>query len=241
MANEIRLRSNNQFGTITDNPLTVGATSITSAAFTSLPTVDTTNHLLLTLDPNETGGAAEIVKVTAHTAASDTVTVVRAQEGTSARSHVQGTTWMHAPVASDFVPFYDDSSGVGQGVWQDYTPPSNNITVGDGTQTARFSRIGDTVTVQWYLAFGTTTAFTSTVEFGLPVLAAGTAQQAFGVIYINNSGTQYTGIARLHTNDVVRFAVDPGGTGAVATLTNAAPAALGNGDVVTAHFSYEAA
>lgn len=101
MANEIRLRRNNISGTITDNPLAIGATTINSAGFVDLPVVDATNHVILILDPQEVGGTAEIVRVTAHTAAATSVTVVRGQEGTTARSHVFNTTWMHGPVASD--------------------------------------------------------------------------------------------------------------------------------------------
>lgn len=102
MANEIRLRSNNQQGTITDNPLTDASTTINSASFVSLPTVGPTQHLILILDPLETNGAAEIVTVTAHTAAATSVTVVRGAEGSVARTHIAGTTWFHGPVESDF-------------------------------------------------------------------------------------------------------------------------------------------
>lgn len=105
MANEIRLRSNNIAGSITDNPLTSGATTINSPGFVDLPTVDTTNHLLLILDPLEANGAAEIVRVTTHTAAASVVTVVRGAENTTPRQHPLGTTWFHGPVVSDFEPF----------------------------------------------------------------------------------------------------------------------------------------
>ncbi len=102
MANEIRLRNNNISGTITDNPLAIGATTINSAGFVDLPVVDATNHLILILDPLEVGGTAEIVKVTAHTAAATSVTVQRGQDGSVARSMVFNTTWFHGPVASDY-------------------------------------------------------------------------------------------------------------------------------------------
>lgn len=127
MANEIRLRRNNISGTITDNPLAIGATTINSAGFVDLPTVDATNHLILILDPQEVGGTAEIVRVTAHTAAATSVTVVRGQEGTTARSHVFGTTWMHGPIADDFILNDVTSSTrpstvfVGQGIFENDT------------------------------------------------------------------------------------------------------------------------
>ncbi len=102
MANEIRLRRNNMMGTITDNPLSNVATTINSAGFVDLPVVDTTNHLILILDPTEANGPAEIVRVTAHTAASSVVTVTRGAEGSAARSHILGTTWFFGPVTSDY-------------------------------------------------------------------------------------------------------------------------------------------
>lgn len=102
MANEIRLRRNNIAGTITDNPLSNVATTINSPGFVDLPVVDTTNHLILILDPLEVNGTAEIVQVTAHSAASSSVTVVRGFEGSSARTHILGTTWFHGPVVSDW-------------------------------------------------------------------------------------------------------------------------------------------
>lgn len=101
MANEIRLRRNNIAGTITDNPLLVGSTTINSPGFVDLPVVDGTNHLLLILDPLELGGTAEIVMVTAHTVAASSVTVIRGMEGSGARQHALATTWFHGPVASD--------------------------------------------------------------------------------------------------------------------------------------------
>lgn len=104
MANEIRLRSNNQQGTITNNPLTAGATTINSPGFIDLPVVDTTNHLILVLDPLEVNGAAEIVRVTAHASTASSLTVVRGAENTTPREHPFGTTWFHGPVTSDFVP-----------------------------------------------------------------------------------------------------------------------------------------
>lgn len=135
MANEIRLRRNNIAGTITDNPLAIGATTINSAGFADLPVVDATNHLILILDPLEVGGTAEIVRVTAHTAAATSVTVVRGQEGSVARSHVFGTTWFHGPVASDHTGVLGFASvTAGQGgiaaVAVDLTGLTKTVTVG---------------------------------------------------------------------------------------------------------------
>jgi hypothetical protein len=102
MANEVRLRSNFALGTITDNPLAIGATTVNSAAFTNLPVVDTTNHLMLVLDPTGINGAPEIVRVTAHAVSSTACTITRATEGTNARAHQQNETRFLAPTRYDY-------------------------------------------------------------------------------------------------------------------------------------------
>lgn len=95
------LYSNFQSGTITDSPLSSGATTINSSAFANLPTVAAPNTMFVVLDPDGSGGAPEVVLVTAHTAAATSVTVTRGQQGTTARSHVAGTVWRHAVLATD--------------------------------------------------------------------------------------------------------------------------------------------
>lgn len=102
MANENRVRGNGVLGTITNNPLAVGGTSITCANFAELPAIGATEHLALTLDPGHSAGAPEIVWVTAHTALSTSVTVVRAREGSTARQHATGTQVVWGPTAADY-------------------------------------------------------------------------------------------------------------------------------------------
>lgn len=96
---------NLQGGTITDNPLSSGATTINSAAFANLPTVTAPDILFITLDPAAANGAPEIVRVTAHTAAATSVTVTRAQQGTSARSHPVSSKWIHGVTEVDLQEF----------------------------------------------------------------------------------------------------------------------------------------
>jgi hypothetical protein len=89
------LYENFQGGTVSNDPLTSGATTINSTAFQYLPTVAAPDVMYLTLDPEGVAGAPEIVKVTAHASSATSVTVVRAQQDTSARSHDLGTVWVH--------------------------------------------------------------------------------------------------------------------------------------------------
>lgn len=104
-------------GTITDNPLSSGATSINSAEFADLPVVSGSDTLDITLDPNGIGGDPEIVTITAHTSAATVVTATRASYtalgGGGARSHVAGTKWVHGIMPADLVGDHGGLSGLG--------------------------------------------------------------------------------------------------------------------------------
>lgn len=88
-------------GTITDAPLTIGATTANSAEFANLPAVADPDTMWLVLDPEGASGAPEIVQVTAHTAAATSVTIVRGQQSTTAREHAAATVWRCALTKSD--------------------------------------------------------------------------------------------------------------------------------------------
>lgn len=64
------------------------------ASLTALPTIGATNHCVLIVE-------SEIMYVTAHTAAANTATVVRGQEGTAAVAHTTAA-WTLGEVVSDF-------------------------------------------------------------------------------------------------------------------------------------------
>lgn len=52
--------------------------------------------------------------------------------------------------------------------WAVYTPTNSGITVGNGTQTARFSEVGKIVTVSYKFVLGSTSSVTGAVSVGLP-------------------------------------------------------------------------
>lgn len=98
----MRLHQNLLIGQISDNPLLIGATQVNSPAFVNLPAVATPDYIVLTLDPARINGAPEIIYVTAHTAGQPVATVLRAQEGSAARQHAAGETWIHGATSQDF-------------------------------------------------------------------------------------------------------------------------------------------
>lgn len=85
--------------------MTIGATTMQSADFvTKLPADYGTNGKYLPLViHDDTLGVYEVVWVTAHTAGSNTVTVVRGKEGTSAQPWGAGARVESAPTAYDAV------------------------------------------------------------------------------------------------------------------------------------------
>jgi hypothetical protein len=103
MANEKRLRALAIGGLVEDNPLTAAATSLASAGLAALAAVGASEHAALVLDPDGMFGAPEVVYVTSHTAAATSATILRGQEGTTARQHDRDVPWIHGPSVKDFV------------------------------------------------------------------------------------------------------------------------------------------
>jgi hypothetical protein len=199
-------------GQVSDDPLTLGATTINSAGFAVLPVVVAPDFLWLSLDPDGVDGVPEVVKVTAHAAAATSVTVVRGEQGTVAREHDELTLWRHAWTAADGLGL--DSVGTAQLVDGAVTTAK----IADGAVTnakiasvtggtldggrVEYRRLGNMVFV-WSIG----TAFASLGQFTLP---AG-FRPATAVLF--SGGVQVGG--------VVEFAYGNIGTnGVVALITN---------------------
>ena len=101
-----RLRANFLTGTITNNPLAPAGVSISSAELSKLPVISAPDYMPLALDPLASNGAPEIVWVTDHASGATTVTVLRHQEGTLARSHPAASIWGNTLTAQDFDELY---------------------------------------------------------------------------------------------------------------------------------------
>lgn len=97
-------------GTTTDSPLLIGATTYNSTNLSSMPVVAAPDYMWVALDPLGVNGAPEIVKVTLHTAAASSATIVRGQQttfgGGAARAHPLGSTWAATQTPMDLVRPY---------------------------------------------------------------------------------------------------------------------------------------
>lgn len=200
-----RIRDNNVFGTITDNPLTAIATTMNSAGLANLSAI-AGDHATITLDPLRVNGNPEIVIVTAHAASATVVTITRAAYGTVARSHPLGTLWVHAATDEDFIeqltsstrpsdPYrgqmifeHDTNKYVGRSttdVWQEimdlggwdttWSPTYTNFTLGNGTQVTRFTRQGRSIEFVLNVILGSTSVMGTDPQFTLPASIATSA------------------------------------------------------------------
>jgi hypothetical protein len=73
---------------------------------------------------------------------------------TADSSTATGLKWASAPA-----PIY---------TWATYTPSNTGITVGNGTQTARYVKVGKTVFVSYKFVLGSTSSFSGAIYVGLP-------------------------------------------------------------------------
>lgn len=156
-------------------------------------------------------------------------------------------TWVSGeiPDAPDFNTEVRDAFEGLQAEWDDWTPTLTGFTVGNGTQTARWRRVGRTVEVRYCLVAGTTSSFTGTFSVSLPAPPAAdyvTNQALDGSVglYDNSAGSssRQGGTVLYAGSDAVIAIAD---NTAPATVTNTNPWTWANGDILTITATYEAA
>jgi len=129
--------------------------------------------------------------------------------------------------------------------WQTWSPTYSNLTIGNGTVTARYQQIGKTVNVFWRLVFGSTTTFTSYPQIGLPVVNSSQTKFFTGAGYFEDAGiTAYTGVCYVEGSN--RFQVllsKTNGTYSESQFltSTSVPFTWGTSDEMAAFFSYEVA
>lgn len=265
-----RVTANNVFGTVSDNPLTNVAVALNSAGLTNLPAVSG-DHAILVLDPLRTAGAPELIVVTAHTASATVATVTRGAYGTTARQHLNGVMWVHAPTIDDVIRICTSSTrpadqyegqliyetdtdyvmghngtawehGLKLGAWQTWSPTLTNITVGNGTQTARYVKIGRTVQWAWRLVLGSTSAIGTLPTITVPLVAVGTITGAAAIATDVGAGPYELLLREIAATSSLGFYRTSGVTATLDQAVSATvPFAWGATDVLEAAGAYEAA
>lgn len=131
-------------------------------------------------------------------------------------------------------------------VWQSYTPTWTNLTVGNGTVTAKYARIGKTVILRIKFVMGGTSVMGSSPTFSLPVTAISeyNSRYSVGSLYLEDAGVAaYYGAMELsNTTTGAPNTFGTGGTYASSAGVSAAvPFTWGTGDFFNGTLVYEAA
>lgn len=132
-----------------------------------------------------------------------------------------------------------------QSAWSDWTPTFGNLTLGNGTFTAKYKQIGKTVFGRVRFVFGSTSSMTaSTLTFTPPVTPASNfAQAVVGGCYIEDLVTTgYEGNIRMNsTSQMIIVVFLTGGTYATSGgVANTVPMTWATGDFFAGSFMYEA-
>jgi hypothetical protein len=156
------------------------------------------------------------------------------------------STWVAGTVVSAAqlnLEIRDAINGL-QSAWTAYTPTLTGITLGNGTLTFAFNRVGKTITVRGNFVAGSTTTYSAaTLGFSMPVAPhasyTATGAAAVGPAWISPTGAARTGgIAFIPVTAVFNFLC---GTPANSIVTNLVPATWGTTSVLTFTATYEAA
>lgn len=132
--------------------------------------------------------------------------------------------------------------------WQTYTPTLTNLTLGNGTQIAKYFRQGKRITVDWSLVLGTTSAVGSNPEITLPFTRAsgyGTnlLQPLDGTaFFVDEGNATYNGCVTSSTTLFRVYCIATGfSAGSLSPTSAANPFTFGSTDQLGARFSYIAA
>jgi hypothetical protein len=108
----------------------------------------------------------------------------------------------------------DTSVGTGLLAWTAYTPTFNGVTIGNGTTSFWYNKIGKTVFVKGKFTLGSTSAITGVVSASLPVTARTNiaAFQALGTCSLFNASVLYFGQSFYNNNTIGLQASSASGT-----------------------------
>jgi hypothetical protein len=128
-----------------------------------------------------------------------------------------------------------------QGAWTTWTPTFANLTVGNGTVTARYQQVGKTVNFEFRFVMGSTSSMGSTPNFTLPVSSALTP--SYFVCFISDVGTgSFVGGADCNATNAYPFVTKTDSTyGGIGYLSATQPMTWVTGDNFVIRGTYEAA
>lgn len=131
--------------------------------------------------------------------------------------------------------------------WVTWAPTLTNLTLGNGTVTAKQKTIGKTVHYRFKFKLGTTSAVGTSPKFTLPVAPHAeyvADEDRLGTVTLLDPGNSlYDGYARYSGASTVEISVlvTSGAFGTISPITATVPFTFGVGDILTAYGTYDAA
>lgn len=166
--------------------------------------------------------------------------VITCTSGTKPSAPVNGMT-IYETDTGNYVT-YDGSAWVVKlgGTWKSYTPTITGITVGNGVRVGRYSVIGKTVTGTLTFNAGSTTSYSGTFDFSLPIAAASWYSGDYmpmghGAVHNGSGATRR--LTQVVWNNSTTFRMFLETTSGF--VTSVAPFTFGTNAVITANFTYE--
>lgn len=129
--------------------------------------------------------------------------------------------------------------------WKDWTPTPGNLAVGNGTERARFARVGESVIVRYNLIFGSTTLITGPVNFTPPqtiITSYNTAEVLGNAAFVDGGTAVFAGQSRFDAVNAIEIEVfDVAATHLrVVGLSSTVPFTWTTNDVLSFNAVYEA-
>ena len=128
------------------------------------------------------------------------------------------------------------------GAWDSFTVTLTNISIGNGTATGFYKKIGRTVVYRVLVTFGSTTSVSGSMTVDLPV--TGTSVQGVHNLFMvdDSTGAVYPGVVSVSTTTAVLRAINASGTYATQSATSSSiPFTWATSDVIRLTGVYEAA
>jgi hypothetical protein len=129
------------------------------------------------------------------------------------------------------------------GAWTTWTPTYTNITVGNGTVSARYAQIGKTVFVEYRLTFGSTTTIAAPARISTPVDLYLAGYFAFTGVALDAGVAAYKLWIDPPSSSLFELAAETANTNYVGAggVNAVTPFTWGTGDIITFRATYEAA
>lgn len=158
--------------------------------------------------------------------------VVFGEQPTASKWNILGTNDAH------FYSFLGDNL-----TWTSWTPTWVNLTVGNGTNSFKYTRVGNTILFKGLFTLGGTSSIGTGPTFTLPVTSVATLNALFPIatfIYDNNGGSGFNGyIGHASTTTGKLYTWDTNNN--LAQVTATVPTAFGTNHKLHIQGFYEAA